>query len=332
MYKFRNLNSSHSSFDDYRTQLQTYFSSYMSIASCVPAVLFLFINAVISKRVSHKIRLIGSLIGMIILFILTTTLTKIDTDQWQITFFACSSIFQGAVMGLAACFPSRYMQANMNGQAIGGVFAITYYRYYLYQMKELENEAECRDIIQGVNKSYFWATFKAICCDGYVGSITFFTTLAVYPSIAVLVVSVNFGNKTALTNQFFIPVACFLLFNLGDLTGRIVSGMLRLPKSGSCWLPFLATARLILIPMLMMCNISKPNRHLAVMFNDDVIFVVLNLVLGLSNGYLMNLVAIYAPKRVQPQQREMAGSMMAFFFGIGLASGALVSDLLVSLL
>ncbi len=53
--------------------------------------------------------------------------------------------------------------------------------------------------------------------------LTFGVTLACFPAITALVVSTDSGpagSGSKWANVYFIPVACFLLFNLGDYFGR----------------------------------------------------------------------------------------------------------------
>ena len=65
---------------------------------------------------------------MIVLFFISTlSLVKINTDNWQMEFLAItltiivlininSAIFQGGLFGLAGAFPSKYMNNVLSGQ------------------------------------------------------------------------------------------------------------------------------------------------------------------------------------------------------------------------
>ena len=59
----------------------------------------------------------------------------VNSDDWQNTFLAiilvlvvlinvCGAIYQGAVLGAAAKFPTKYMTAAMTGQSVGGIFPV----------------------------------------------------------------------------------------------------------------------------------------------------------------------------------------------------------------
>lgn len=51
----------------------------------------------------------------------------------------------------------------------------------------------------------------------------FTVTLGCFPAVTVLVVSTGAASGSAWTNVYFIPVVCFLLFNIGDWVGRIMA-------------------------------------------------------------------------------------------------------------
>ena len=52
----------------------------------------------------------------------------------------------------------------------------------------------------------------------------------------------------------------------------------------------LSLARLAFIPLLLFCNISPANRHLTkVAFQSDAVFIILNILFSLSNGYIVNI-------------------------------------------
>lgn len=136
MYKFRDINSNTSTFGDQkqRTTLQAEFTSYLSVASSVPSILFLILNTALNHKVSLQKRMIGSLLVMLVLFIITTVFVNVDTDTYQDTFFAItlttvvllnvsSAILSGSIFGIMGKFSSKYITATIGGQALGGIFA-----------------------------------------------------------------------------------------------------------------------------------------------------------------------------------------------------------------
>lgn len=77
--------------------------------------------------------MVGSIVVILILFVITTGFVKVDTDNYQDLFFEFtlttvfvvnifSAILSGGLFGIAGMFSSEYISAVMSGQALGGVF------------------------------------------------------------------------------------------------------------------------------------------------------------------------------------------------------------------
>ena len=69
-------------------------------------------------------------------------------------------------------------------------------------------------------------------------------------------------------------------------------------------LPILALARIAFIPLFLLCNV-QPRGHLPVVFNDDVVPIVLVWLFALSNGYLGTLCMMYGPRLVFYHMRDL---------------------------
>ncbi|KAK7792618.1 hypothetical protein R5R35_009151 [Gryllus longicercus] len=134
MYKLRDVHSNQTDDGGSRTELQAGFTSYLSVASTVPNTLFLVLNTMLSQKIRLGVRMIGSLAAMLLLFVLTTVLVRVNTDSWQEIFFIvtltsvvllniASAVLQGGLFGMVGRFPSRYITAVVSGQALGGIFA-----------------------------------------------------------------------------------------------------------------------------------------------------------------------------------------------------------------
>ena len=65
------------------TPLQIQWNSYLSIASTIPQVMVLLVNAVWGHKLSTRFKILSSLGGIIILFTLTDILTQVNTDNFQ---------------------------------------------------------------------------------------------------------------------------------------------------------------------------------------------------------------------------------------------------------
>ncbi|XP_009473358.1 PREDICTED: equilibrative nucleoside transporter 1 [Nipponia nippon] len=153
----------------------------------------------------------------------------------------------------------------------------------------------------------------------------FTVTIGVFPSITAKVSTVlGEGNGWGL---YFIPVSCFLLFNVFDWTGRSLTALFTWPGKDSCLLPVMVALRVIFIPLFMLCNM-QPRKYLPVVFSHDAWYITFMIFFSVSNGYLASLCMCFGPKKVLAHEAETAGAVMAFFLSLGLALGAAVSFLI----
>ncbi|XP_008281684.1 equilibrative nucleoside transporter 3 [Stegastes partitus] len=127
-------NSDHSSGEEQSSDLSNYFESYLAIASTVPSVLCLILNYVLVNRLSANLRILSSLFVILLVFVLTTVLVKVDVSDCRMGFFAstlasvavvsgASNIFSGSMFGISGHFPMRISQALISGQAMGGTLS-----------------------------------------------------------------------------------------------------------------------------------------------------------------------------------------------------------------
>ena len=77
-----------------------------------------------------------------------------------------------------------------------------------------------------------WSVMKSIWEEEITVFLIFFVTLACFPAITVLVESTS-PSSGPWTTLYFVPVSCFLCFNVGDYLGRTLSSFSRVPKPGS---------------------------------------------------------------------------------------------------
>lgn len=84
MYKFRNV-TNNSTTDI--TPIQATFTSDLSFSASIPSTMFLILNALYGHKFRLHVRMIGSLVVILIFFASNTLLIKVNTDQWQDTFF-----------------------------------------------------------------------------------------------------------------------------------------------------------------------------------------------------------------------------------------------------
>uniref|UniRef100_A0A3P9L4K4 Solute carrier family 29 member 3 n=1 Tax=Oryzias latipes TaxID=8090 RepID=A0A3P9L4K4_ORYLA len=117
-----------------RSDISDYFESYLSIASTVPSVLCLILNYMLVNRLSPKLRVLSSLWVILLVFVVTTALVKVDVSNSRTDFFigtlvsvavvsGASNIFSGSMFGISGYFPMRITQALVSGQAMGGTLS-----------------------------------------------------------------------------------------------------------------------------------------------------------------------------------------------------------------
>ncbi|XP_030298431.1 equilibrative nucleoside transporter 3 [Sparus aurata] len=133
LYKLSN-GTDHSGKEEQHSDLSDYFESYLSISSTVPSVLSLVLNYLLVNRLSPNVRILSSLFVILLVFVLTTVLVKVDVSDGQMEFFigtlvsvavvsGASNLFSGSVFGISGHFPMRISQALISGQAMGGTLS-----------------------------------------------------------------------------------------------------------------------------------------------------------------------------------------------------------------
>lgn len=390
-----------------------YFDNWMTLLSQLPLLLFTLLNSVLYQRISEKMRIAGSLVFILIFFILTAVLVKVPMEEdrffsitmatiWFINSFG--AMLQGSMFGLVALLPQKYSAVFMSGQGLAGTFAalamifaiaseadsetaalgyfitpcggtlitlisymllpkLEFAQFYLDRCKGKSYQAEtsrqllstevaegsgkasepCNGSVSNVScvseeqsgkqaflelqmentstqKSSVLQVFKKIWVMAFCVTFVFTVTLSVFPAVTVDVKTFNGGKW----EKYFIPVCCFLIFNVMDWFGRTVTTWLQWPGKASRLFPALVVSRLIFIPLLMMCNVQKRS-FLPVLFPSDLIFAVLMLLFSGSSGYCVCLSMTYAPQLVDPKDGETAGALMTFFLALGLSIGAAFS-------
>lgn len=167
----------------------------------------------------------------------------------------------------------------------------------------------------------FMMIFRKIAKYGLSVALVFFVTLAAFPSLTSRIQSVNKADKSEWTNTYFVPVTCFLLFNVGDFSGRLAASFVQWPGKNGIILPALCILRIVFLPLFAFCN-AQPRHDAPVLFGEDYYPIVFMVLFAISNGYLGSLCMMYGPSTVEPKHAETAGTMMAFLLIIGLALGA----------
>ncbi|XP_051528449.1 equilibrative nucleoside transporter 1-like isoform X4 [Myxocyprinus asiaticus] len=361
----------------------------MTLCAMIPLLAFTCLNSVLHQRIPQKIRIAGSLTAIMLLFLLTAILVKVDLEPLHffvitmikiICINSFGAVLQGSLFGMAGLLPASYTTPIMSGQGLAGTFAafsmicaiasgsalqdsafgyfitacavialaiasyvalpkLAFFQYYQEsnQNKPSEDEENKMDLLkkdqskQGVSTAEedkqapsFLGIFKKIWVMALSVCFAFTITIGTFPAVTVDVKSTIAVGGT--WEKYFIPVSCFLFFNVFDWAGRSLTAVCMWPGKDSKLLPGLLLARVLFVPLFMLCNV-QPRYNLPVYFTHDGWFIAFMVLFAFSNGYLASLCMCFGPKKVDPSEAETAGAIMAFFLSLGLALGASVSFL-----
>ncbi|XP_051275947.1 equilibrative nucleoside transporter 1 [Dicentrarchus labrax] len=388
----RTTNETSSAGGDTRTVLESKFNNVMTLCAMVPLLIFTCLNSFIHQRIPQKLRISGSLVVILVVFLLTAVLVKVDVAP--LPFFTLTmikiicinsfgAILQGSLFGLAGILPASYTTPIMSGQGLAGTFAafsmicalasgsalqdsafgyfitacvvillailsyltlprMEFFQYYMESNKsrpsadeenkmdllKKESPAEKRPVVSLVEDEakpsvsvvnifkQIWVMALSVC-------FIFTVTIGTFPAVTVDVRS-TVAQEGDAWGTYFIPVSCFLLFNLMDWAGRSLTAVCMWPGKDSIWLPVLVGLRVVFIPLFMLCNV-QPRNYLPVLFSHDAWYIIFMIFFSFSNGYLASLCMCFGPKKVPQHESETAGAIMAFFLSLGLALGAAVS-------
>ncbi|XP_037127023.1 equilibrative nucleoside transporter 1-like [Syngnathus acus] len=373
-----------------RNMLESKFNNVMTLCAMVPLLIFTCINSFIHQRIPQKLRITGSLAVILLVFLLTALLVKVDVEP--LPFFTLTmikivfinsfgAVLQGSLFGLAGILPTSYTTPIMSGQGLAGTFAafsmicalasgsalrdsafgyfitacfviliaivayltlpkLEFFQYYMegngsksstddekrMDLLKQENAEKCpaRSVTEDDKKvgvsvlqifRKIWVMALSVC-------FIFTITIGTFPAVTVDVKSTVANGSS--WEIYFIPVSCFLLFNVMDWAGRSLTAVCMWPGKDSLWLPALVGVRLVFVPLFMLCNV-QPRYNLPVFFSHDAWYIVFMIFFSFSNGYLASLCMCFGPKKVLQHEAETAGAVMAFFLSLGLALGAAIS-------
>ncbi|XP_069824240.1 equilibrative nucleoside transporter 2 [Dendropsophus ebraccatus] len=108
------------------------FNNWMTLLAQLPLLLCTLLNSFIYQWIPERVRIAGSMIAILFLFIFTAVLVKVQMDPqsffdltmatiWFINAFC--AILQGSLFGLLTLFPQHYSSMFLSGQGMAGTFA-----------------------------------------------------------------------------------------------------------------------------------------------------------------------------------------------------------------
>jgi len=162
-------------------------------------------------------------------------------------------------------------------------------------------------------------------------------TLSVFPPITAYVAPTNPSPTDILTPMLFTALH-FLAFNIADYLGRFACAYPAVQIWGRRQLASYSLARLILIPLLLMCNVRAPSGGFigisggrdVPLINSDIAFFALVAILGLTNGHCCSLCMMAASStehngRIRIGQVDTAAAVAQFSLVGGLVIGSIAS-------
>ncbi|KAK9365482.1 nucleoside transporter-domain-containing protein [Lipomyces kononenkoae] len=160
---------------------------------------------------------------------------------------------------------------------------------------------------------------------------TFGVTM-MFPVFASNIVSVNYAEGVSAPNSWlrpnvYIPFA-FLIWNMGDLIGRVVCGYPQYVIQSPRALAVASLARTVFVPLFFLCNISGSGA----VISSDGFYMFLQLWFGITNGYISSCGMMGAESFVEEDEKEAAGGFMGLALNLGLAAGSLCSFILVGII
>uniref|UniRef100_A0A8C3U9E0 Solute carrier family 29 member 1 (Augustine blood group) n=1 Tax=Catharus ustulatus TaxID=91951 RepID=A0A8C3U9E0_CATUS len=286
--------------------LQSVFDNFMTLCAMVPLLIFTCLNSFIHQRIPQQIRISGSLVAIGLVFLVTAIMVKVPMEPLPFFVFTMISIvfinsfgaiLQSSLFGLAGLLPASYTAPIMSGQGLAGTFAALAMIFSIAIGAQQPESfigyftTACVTIVLAI-VSYvvlphmLWVLALSVC-------FVFTVTIGVFPAVTAQVSTVlGEGNKWGV---YFIPVSCFLLFNVFDWTGRSLTALFTWPGKDSCLLPVIVVLRVIFVPLFMLCNV-KPRYYLPVVFSHDAWYIVFMIFFSISNGYLASLCMCFGPK------------------------------------
>jgi len=157
--------------------------------------------------------------------------------------------------------------------------------------------------------------------------LTFFVTLGLFPGWTSELQSVRqCRSHVRLANDLYVPFM-FLFFNLGDLTGRLLSARLQTMQMRDLSTKLVAAAclRFLFFPLLFLCSGgSNPDR---LQIHSDFYSQVIQFAFAVSNGFVLSTAFVHAPSLVAhtTDMQERCSEILNFSVAFGLLCGSLFS-------
>jgi hypothetical protein len=183
----------------------------------------------------------------------------------------------------------------------------------------------CQNPDEGNTTADVWSAIKG---PAWCIFLTFSVTLSLFPGwISQLRSSHECETHFRLSNDLYTPLS-FLVFNVGDLMGRLVSGKVPVARirNMSRKLVIGALLRVVFFPLFLLCAAGAADRA-SVTIPSDLYSLTVQLLFAFSNGILISCSFMHAPHLIAntTSMQERSSEIMTFAVSFGLLSGSLLS-------
>nr|XP_031834262.1 NADPH-dependent diflavin oxidoreductase 1 isoform X3 [Nomia melanderi] len=288
-----------------------------------------------------------------------------------VTLNTANGIYQNSVFGMVAKLPAKYTGAVILGTNLSGTFtaiinviaqymapnartaAIYYFitalfvllacfdtyfalpinRFYRYNellhqkglnKRQLENKARTKH-----DRLPYWKIFKQCFPQCFNTFFVFFVTLSLFPSVQTFIQPSD--PNFIVPPEYYSSVMCFLTFNITALIGSCAASLYQWPSKKYLVIP--VVLRVLYIPLFLMCNYRPKDytRLLPVYINNDWVYFLIAVTMGISSGYYSSLSMMYCPRMVDSKYSSTAGMFGAASLITGIVSGLLFCMLMPNL-
>jgi len=168
----------------------------------------------------------------------------------------------------------------------------------------------------------YWQIFLQLKTEACCLVATFMLTIAVFPTL----VSMYEPSDDLLPKKYFLPVFCFLNFNLFDYIGRELAGRISSLQNKNVLIGSTAF-RLIIVALIAMTNCQP--RHTPVYFHQDWVYIGLITIFALGNGLNASISFIIGCDSVSESSAPRAAAFLTICLTAGLTLGACFSFLVI---
>jgi len=140
-------------------------------------------------------------------------------------------------------------------------------------------------------------------------SLNFFITLSLFPGLMT-----SIPSSTKPQNWTWFPIILIAIFSVFDFIGKTIPGI-TLKRVSERNLYIMTGLRFLFFFAFIFCINPK-------LFNSDAFPVIFDVLFALSNGYLATTWMMIGPSKVEIQEKELAGTIMALALVSGLTLGA----------